>query len=776
MDVERFLSQLQGERAYAGQIAHRGSLEARPARYGRLQERLPRRLADALARLGHERLYLHQAQAIDVIRQGANVVLATSTASGKTLAYNVPVLWRIVDEPRSRALYLFPTKALAQDQLRTLGQLADSARPALQYGTYDGDTPRSERTRLRKAASIILTNPDMLHVGILPNHTRWADFLARLRYVVLDEAHAYRGVFGSQVACVIRRLRRLCAFYGSSPQFICCSATIANPGEHVAALTGLPVHVVSEDGAPSGPRQFILWNPPFVDRAQEARRSANGEAAFLQTALVRAGVRHIVFTRSRQAAELIPRYVRRALAETSPALGERVKSYRSGYLPAQRRQIERELFDGRLLGVTTTNALELGIDVGGLDAAVLVGYPGSIASTWQQAGRAGRGNEESLAVLIARDDPLDQYLMRHPDALLDRSPEHALISPDNPYILARHLPCAAHELPLTPDDEALFGPGFVPAMIGLENTATLRYRDDRWYYPYTGYPAEGVSLRSLGGRRISLLDEYAGNRVIEEMDGYSAPSRVHQGAIYLHQGESYLVTCCDLAGGVVTLRPVEADYYTHPQQVSSLNIVRSHRHLPVGDVVAFYGEVRAVEQVVSYRRLQHFSEAVLAEESLDLPAQVFDTMALWFDIPPEWAQELDRQGLDFAGGLHALEHALIAMLPLFAMCDRADIGGLSTPSHPDTDRPQIFVYDGFPGGVGIAEKGFDLLPAVWRETFRLIEECPCQAGCPSCVQSPKCGSNNDPLDKAAAREMLRRLLGARPSRSRLVSRQRGAAG
>ena len=423
-----------------------------------------------------------------------------------------------------------------------------------------------------------------------------------------------------------------------------------------------------------------------------------------------------------------------------------------------RRQIERELFEGKLLGVTTTNALELGIDVGGLDAAVLVGYPGSIASTWQQAGRAGRGNEESLAVMIARDDPLDQYLMRHPEALLQRSPEHALVSPDNPYILSRHLPCAAHELPLTNADEDLFGPGFVQAMIGLEDSGELQYHNERWHYMGAGYPAEGTSLRSASGRRIALLDERAGGRMMEEIDHYSAPARVHPGAVYLHQGESYLVTGLDLAGGVATLRPVKVDYYTQPREISDLNIVRSFRHQELGPVVAFYGQVRAVEQVIGYRRLQQFSDEVLGDLPLDMPAQVFETMALWFDVPPEWQGELERRGLDFAGGLHALEHALIAMLPLFAMCDRADIGGLSTPAHPDTGLPQIFVYDGFPGGVGIAEKGFDLLTDVWRETLRLVEECPCQDGCPSCVQSPKCGSNNDPLDKAAARQMLRWLL------------------
>jgi len=758
MDAAGFLSRIRRHREYRGQIVHEKLYPARPARYAALAEHMPPALARALADLGITHLYTHQAEAIAAARRGENVVIATGTASGKTLAYKVPVLWRMMEDPRARALYLFPTKALAQDQLRALRELLGRMGWELPLGTYDGDTPRSARARLRKSAAILLTNPDMLHVGILPNHTAWSHFLANLRYVVIDEAHAYRGVFGSQVACVLRRLRRLCAFYGNFPQFICCSATISNPGEHVQALTGLPARVITDDGAPAGPKRFVLWNPPFLDAARTARRSANSEAAFLQTELALAGVRHIVFTRSRKVAELILLYVRRALQERAPHLIERVKSYRAGYLPEQRRRIEQELFHGQLLGVTATSALEMGIDIGDLDAAVLVGYPGTIASTWQQAGRAGRRRDESLAMLIARDDPLDQYLMRHPQALLERSPEHALIAPDNIYILGRHLPCAAFELPLTSADEELFGPGFVDAMIALENQGLLEYRNERWYYMGIGYPAERVSLRSASGERVSLLNAADGFRMMEEIELATAPTRVHEGAVYLHQGETYLVTQLDLERRFAVLQPADVDYYTQPLVMSDLSIVRSLRHREMGISTAFYGQVRVEEQVIGYRRLQQFSDTVLSEEWLDMPAQTFETRALWFDLPPAWRQELAREGLDFHGGLHALEHAMIAMLPLFAMCDRNDIGGISTPAHPDTDLPGIFIYDGFPGGVGIAEKGFELLPALWQETLRLIEECPCEAGCPSCVQSPKCGNRNQPLDKAAAVWMLKKLL------------------
>ena len=771
MRVKDFVKHLKRQRFYKGQIAHTQHIPPRRARYGRLDKPLPLPLRDALKRAGAEKLYTHQAQAINAVRAGQNVVVATSTASGKTLCYNVPVLEAIVSgcgqetlpnkKFGARALYLFPTKALAQDQLRSLRELTRPSLREVKFGTYDGDTPRSARSRRRKETAIILTNPDMLHLGILPNHTLWAHFFANLKYVVIDEAHVYRGVFGSQVACVLRRLRRVCDFYGAKPQFICCSATIANPGEHIERLVGVPAVVVDDDGSPSGAKEFILWNPPFLDRGRTSRRSANSEATDLFVEMARQGVRNITFTKARKVAELILRYARGILKEREPDLVPLIKSYRAGYLPEERRQIERELFSGKLLGVTATSALELGVDVGSLDATVLVGYPGTIASTWQQAGRAGRGVRESLSVLIGLDGPLDQYFMRHPDALFGRGHEHALIAPDNVYILEKHLPCAAHELPLTNDDEFLFGPGFVEAMIGLERRGSLVYRGERWYNVGWSYPAQEVNLRSISGSRFALLDESQGYQTLEEIEGSSAPYRVHPGAIYLHQGESYLVTDLDLQAHIARLRPVDVDYYTQPRELNDVSIVRSFRHKRLPTAAAFFGQVRVTQQVIGYVRKQQFSEAVLSVEYLDLPPQSYETKALWFDMPPELARRLSDRGLHFHGGLHALEHAAIGILPLFAMCDRLDIGGLSTPNHPDTGRPQIFIYDAFPGGVGIAEKGFDILEELWRATLSAIEECPCEAGCPSCIQSPRCGNNNEPLDKEAAVVILRGLLGRR---------------
>ncbi len=807
-DPPAFLNTLRRGRGYADQLAHVRTLPARAPRYGKLDRRLSPPVQRALVTTGAERLYTHQAEAINAALAGQHVVIATSTASGKTLCFNVPVLEALATDPLARAIYIYPTKALAQDQLGKWQALVKAAGDGIinpLAATYDGDTPQAARARVRRQARVLLTNPDMLHAGILPNHPLWAEFFRHLKYVVIDEAHTYRGVFGSQVACVLRRLRRVAALYQGSgiggqgaeaggqrlapgapvhassglqppaPIFIATSATIANPAEHFELLTGLQATVVTDDGSPHGPRTFALWNPPFVDRAKTARRSANGEANDLFTALVGQGVRTIAFTRARVLAELLLRYARESLRKTQPDLVDRIAAYRAGYLPEERRRIERELFGGRLLGVAATTALELGVDVGGLDASLLVGYPGTIASLWQQAGRAGRGSDPSLAVLIGTANPLDQYYLRHPDDLLGRPHENALLDPDNVYVLRRHLPCAAHETPLRVsgedltgvpnlsglnDDEALFGPGFVDAMIGLENDEVLRFTGEKWVYARRDYPAEGVSLRDAQGDRFAVLNAAENYRMIEELSATTAPQRVHPGAIYLHQGESYRVTeyNADLRHAIVS--PVAADYYTSPRELNDVQIVRSQRHRNLGSVFAYWGQVRVRSQVIGYRRLRQFSDEVLEDAPLEMPLAEYETAAVWWDLPEDLPRELARRGLDFLGGIHAAEHAAIGILPLFAMCDRWDIGGLSTPRHPDTDAAQIFIYDGFPGGIGIAEKGFELLPELWAATLDAIRGCPCADGCPSCVQSPKCGNFNQPLDKQAAAMILKRLLEA----------------
>ncbi len=760
METERFLEYLTNTPTYEHQICHVEHIPSQEPRFGELSAPLPEVLQRSLKNLGITGLYAHQAEAINAVRAHRNVVVTTSTASGKTLCYNLPVLESIHYDPAARALYLFPTKALAQDQLRSLHELTRVDYDDLKIGTYDGDTPRAARTRVRKSASIVLSNPDMLHLGILPNHRLWSQFLEHLRFVVIDEAHVYRGVFGSHVACVLRRLRRLCARYGSRPLFICCSATIANPAEHIYNLTGLPAVVIDQDGSPEGAKDFVLWNPPFVYPERGIRRSANIEATRLFTELVREGLRNITFTKARKVAELILRYSQEALQAEAPELVPLVKSYRAGYLPEQRRLIEQQLFQGQLLGVTATTALELGVDIGTLDATILVGYPGTIASTWQQAGRAGRGIRHSLTFLIGLNNPLDQYFMRHPEELFGRTHENALLDPHNVHLLRQHLICAAYEMPLTSRDEELFGPALAEAIPSLHEEGILEYRGNRWYYPSDDYPAQRVNIRSVASELYTLLDESEGSR-LEEIEATKAFYSIHPGAIYLHQGDTYLVTELNLKTRIALARPVDVNYYTQPREINELRIVDCWRQRDLENTSAYYGQLQVTEQVVGYRRKEQFTDTVLGEETLDLPAQSFMTTGLWFDLPPNAGERVRQRGLDLHGGLHATEHAAIGILPLFAMCDRQDVGGLSTPKHVDTGRPQIFIYDGYPGGVGIAEKGFALLRRLWEATLRTIEECPCEAGCPSCIHSPKCGNNNEPLDKSAAVLILQELLSSR---------------
>ena len=758
-DTAAFLRELQNATRYEGQVVHCEHLDPRPGCYGHLDRPLPEPLRQALRDGGIENFYSHQAQAINAARDGRDLVVSTNTASGKTLCYNVPVLEALMEKPSRRALYLFPTKALAQDQLRGVTALARPVLHSFAAATFDGDTPTHERSQIKKKGQIVLTNPDMLHFGILPNHSSWSSFLRHLKFVVVDEMHAYRGVFGSHVANVLRRLQRLCAQYGSHPQFICCSATIANPGEHAMRLLGRPVTVIDKDGSPRGAKDFVFWNPPLVDQSLNVRRSANGEAAALLASLVRRGIRNITFVKTRRLAELVYMYARDSLAAQHPELSAKIRSYRAGYLAEDRRQIERELLDGSLIGVTATNALELGVDIGDLDATIVTGYPGTIASTWQQAGRSGRHTEHSLSVLIAMNNPLDQYLMRHPEAFFGQGHEHALIAPANPYILRDHLLCAAYENPLTAADGRLFGPEWESARDALVEEGYLHQRGNAWCLSaQVRYPADTVNIRSTSEQRFLLVDD-SQHRELETIDAATAFFQVYPGAIYLHQGETYLVKDLDLATRVAHAVPVKASYYTQTMEREDLQIIDVQRQRQIGAVLACIGRVRVTTQVIAYRKKRQFTDEVFGIEDLDLPPQTFDTVGLWFDVPASLLARVEREGGDIAGALHATEHGMIGLLPLFAMCDRQDIGGLSTPYFAETRRPQVFIYDAHPGGIGIAEQGFTLLESLWRATWRALAECPCEDGCPSCVQSPKCGSNNEPLDKRAAIHILGAICG-----------------
>ncbi len=707
------------------------------------------KLEAALRARGVESLFAHQAESLAAARRGEHVVVATGTASGKTLAFNLPVLDALAAEPKLRALYLYPTKALAQDQARSLAELAV---PRVKPAIYDGDTEHERRWQIRKWANAILTNPDMLHVGVLPHHDRWADVLSNLRYVVVDEAHVYRGVFGSHVGNVLRRLRRAARIYGADPQFLLASATIANPGELARSLLGVDVTVVDADAAPRAARTIAFWNPPVLDEALQLRASALGEGARLLAELVSRGLRTICFAKSRKAVELIHRFASERLdAETAA----RLSPYRAGYTPAQRREVERRLVEGELLGVTATDALELGIDIGLLDCAISVGFPGTVASLRQQWGRAGR-RSHGLAVLVASEDALDQFFMREPEALLGRRVEAAILDHANPRILDGHVLSAAFEAPLDERDRDTLGDAALERAEALVVGGELRKTPAGIVWAGRDYPAGRVALRSASPESIAVIEAATGS-VLGLVELERAFSTVHEGAVYLHLGESYRVLELDLASRAALVEGFSADYYTQAKKETTTAIEEAELSARQLGMETFFGRVSVTEQVIAYQRKSIRDQATLELVTLDLPATTFETEAIWY-VPSE--AHLD--GLEplpkLLGSLHAAEHAMIAILPLWAMCDRWDIGGLSTNLHFQTGRPTVFVYDGHPGGVGIARRGYDELEGWVGDTERLLAGCRCSDGCPSCVQSPKCGNLNEFLDKAGALALLRRML------------------
>jgi len=760
MDATAFLHHLVSSSDYSQQVVHIERITPQGAIFGELENPLCPDLQACLKFMGISALYSHQAKALNAILAGKNVIISTPSASGKTLCYHLATLDALLQDKQSRALYIFPTKALAQDQLRSLKQILGATRELCHkvskgaVATFDGDTPQNERAYIRKRANIVLTNPDMLHLGILPNHQSWSKLFRNLKYIVIDETHIYRGVFGSHVANVLRRLRRLCSMYGSSPQFICCSATIANPQEHAQNIVGLSFEAIVEDGSPHGQKYFTFWNPPVVDEAKTSRRSSNSEAAFLLGELVQKEIRSLVFARTRKLTELIYIYTQEQLRAS---LKNKISPYRAGYLPEDRRRIERQFFDGELLGLVATTALELGINIGDLDATVLTGYPGSIASAWQQAGRSGRSTHGSLSFLIALENPLDQYLMRNPDFFFGKNFDNAIINPDNPYILKPHLLCAAWEKPLAEKDKDFFG-DTAALLVELEQEGRLKKRQQKHYLsPSITYPAQDINIRATSGQNYAVIDNREGY-LLETVEASVAFFQVHPGAIYLHQGESYLIKELDLARHIAWVEPKSVDYYTQTMEIDDIRVTRTLDKKDCRTVQVYFGDVDVTNVVVGFKRKRQFTEEVIGEEPLDLPPQNFATKALWFDLPQKAIDRICASGLDFQGGLHACEHAAIGILPLFALCDRNDIGGVSTSFHPDTAKAQIFIYDAYPGGIGISEKGFELISELWQATLKVVQECPCAEGCPSCVQSPKCGNNNQPLDKEAAIILLEELV------------------
>ena len=741
-------------------------------------------LVSRLQAKGIDRPWTHQVLTAEYAHAGQSVVVATGTASGKSLGYLLAVLTTLLEDPSARALYLAPTKALARDQLTSLRSLSLTG---VRAAALDGDTAREDRDWIRAHASYVLSNPDLISAALLPQHARWAAFFRGLRYVVIDECHHYRGVFGSHVAQVIRRLRRVCARYGADPTFVLASATVADPATTAVRLIGRPVEVVDDDGSARGPVTFGLYEPPFSEFRGEhgapVRRSALTESAELLADLVADGVPTLAFVRSRRAAEVTALQARRALTQagmTSAEAGRRVAAYRAGYLPEERRALEAALRDGRITGLAATNALELGIDISGLDAVLIAGFPGTLASLWQQAGRAGRaagkttyepnqappdstgepssakgGERGALALLIARDDPLDTYLVHHPEAVFGRPVEAAVLDPDNPYVLEPHLQCAAAEAALTIADLELFGPAAAGVVDDLARRGRLRRRPSGWFW--TARERPWADLRGTGGTPVAVVEASTG-RLLGSVDRGSAHTQVHPGALYLHQGESFMVETLDEDDACALVERTQVDWTTTARELTDIRVVEELRRRRAGALVVCFGAARVSSQVVGYQRRRVATGEVLGEEPLALAPRVLDTRAVWYLLPSDLLRRAGIDEADVPGAAHAAEHAAIGLLPLWATCDRWDIGGVSTALHPDTGLATVFVYDGAPGGAGFAERGYDRFDGWLAATKEAIDACDCASGCPSCVQSPKCGNGNEPLDKAGASRLLGAVL------------------
>ncbi|MEQ8786408.1 MAG: DEAD/DEAH box helicase [Pirellulaceae bacterium] len=804
MDVAGLLDQVRRHPLYQGQLEHLEVLPECAGRFASPAQPLSEVLQRLLAQRGVERLYAHQAAAVDAARDGRDLVVVTGTASGKTLCYNLPILETCLNDPQARALYLFPTKALAQDQLKGLLELVgDDARVAraIRPGVFDGDTPTAQRRRIKAEANLVLSNPDMLHASILPYHPKWARFFSELRYIVIDEVHMYRGILGANVSCVLRRLARVCRHYGGDPIFLAASATIANPGELVTRLIGRDVQVIDDDGSPRGRKYFALWNPAPLGKDSLARRSAGDDAVWLMVEAMQAGGQTLAFTRTRQQAELVNRYVQEAFRLRSSPLERQMRAYRGGYLPDERRGIEAELFSGRLRGVSATNALELGVDIGSLDVALLVNYPGTIASTWQQAGRSGRRHDESLAVLLAGNDPVDQYLLRHPDYFFSQSPEHAVVDPENPYVLARHLKAAAFELPL--DEEAVedFGPLAPRVAEVLCDDEQLSHVAGKYYFSGGQNPAQQISLRHMSDNTFSIVlrgkdgalkPPRSSNRrsksphespheVIANVDAISAPELVYPEAVYLHNGESYFVRELDLQGKVAYVERHEMDYYTQAVLESSVKI-QQERSRREGESVedaerqaapsfaAAYGEVDVSWKTVAFKKIKFGTKENVGFGPVDIPEQHLPTTAFWLTPRDDVRREMKAAGLRASEGLCGLRNLAVVALPLVAMCDSRDISGVVDSKN--LGKSTLIVYDRYPGGLGYAEKGFHHIEWLLAVCAQLVGECQCEEGCPSCVGLPNLRpaihSDPDllrgyPMPNKAATVRLLELMGIRIS-------------
>jgi DEAD/DEAH box helicase domain-containing protein len=758
----RFIEKLKRHRYYAPQVVYHQPFPPQRASFSRPGKDFLPALARALEKMGIGRLYSHQVEAIEKVRRGKNVVIATPTASGKTLTYNLPVVESLLQNPEGKALYLFPLKALEQDQLKAFREFVHpfQIQFPLKAEIYDGDTSSYRRKKIRESVPpVLISNPDMVHLSLLPFHAQWESFFRNLRFVVIDELHTYKGIFGSHLTQVLRRLERVCDFYGASPQIIACSATIANPKAFAEKLTGLPFEAVTESGAPRSGRHFIFLNP---------NTSPYTLAAKLFLDCIDGGFRTLAFTQARKITELLHAWV----LKDRPDLRGKVSSYRAGFLPEERREIEAKLVSGDLLGVISTSALELGIDIGGLDVCILVGYPGTVAATWQRGGRVGRAERESLIALIAQPDALDQYFMHHPQDFFGRGFESAVVDPDNSVVVSKHLVCASAEIPLRKDESIIPVQNYAPLLDQLVSDGELlKSASGREWFSHRLNPHRFVDIRSAG-EGFAIFEEET-KRLIGQISVPRVYSECHPGAIYLHRAEPYLVTHLDQGKREVWAKQVEVDYYTRALSEKETEILSVAKTQPLAHFTTCYGRLKVTERVRGFEKRRIFGQDLLSVHELEMPSHIFETMGIWMILPGEMPQRFKEEGLHFMGGIHAVEHASIALFPLFALCDRNDVGGICYPIHPQLEKPAIFIYDGYPGGVGLADYGYGVIEELLKKTLAMIRDCPCLDGCPSCVHSPKCGSGNKPLDKGAAEFVLEWLLGE--SRIERKGRKKGKA-
>ncbi len=745
--VKEYISSLKASPRFGSQVVHHEEIRGGEASFARLTPALPVSLRSALAGLGIEQLYSHQVAAIEHVRKGRDVMVATPTASGKSLIYNLPIFEAVLQDRSTAALYLFPLKALARDQLRGIDELAGGLPKEQQprAAVIDGDTSSYHRKKLREnPPHILISNPDMLHLSLLGYHGKWSSLWANLTHVIIDEAHTYRGVFGSHVSLVLRRLQRICRIHGSDPRFLLFSATVGNPDELGRNLLGREVETITATGAPRGNRHFVFFDP--VDGA------AFTASQMLEAALKR-GLRTIVYTQSRKMTELVASWTQQRLG----GLHDKLTAYRAGFLPEERREIEAKLASGELLGVVSTSALELGIDIGNLDICILVGYPGSIMSTWQRGGRVGRRQHDSLVVLVAHEDALDQYFNRHPKDFFTRKVEDAVLNPYNRVILEKHLVCAAAESPFSDAETFLQDEKIRRAVDALTGTGGLLLdADGTTWFTTRKYPHRLVDLR--GGGKPYSIRRAGSNELLGEIDENRAFKECHWGAVYLHRGRTWLVEELDLDEHQVRVRPADVDYFTRALSHKETEILRVDKAVQLGNIRAFLGDLRVTDQVTAFQRKRIRGQKTISTEQLDLPPHVFETEGLWFEIPYPLQSRLEQKQMHFMGGIHAVEHTAIGIFPLLVLCDRNDVGGISYPFHPQLNVSAIFIYDGYPGGVGLCRQAFDGIHELLDLSLRTIVDCPCETGCPSCVHSPKCGSGNRPIDKDAARVVLEGLL------------------